>query len=114
MSYSPKGGSGYGGQSRRGSGIGKRFGRGQNRNVNQEYTLGGDGLNRGSLADYGWKAVLPEEQRHQALTASIKAEGFASTQLKLVTLRGMTGVPQIDNVIEADLAWLGNGEPKLE
>ena len=113
VSYQPRGGSNYGGQRHGSSGIGKRFGRGkQNNNFNRDF-VGGDGMAKGSLRDYGYVATAPDEQRQQALLDCVKAEGFGATSAKLQTIMGLTGVPEVDSVIQLDLEWLHNGQPKL-
>jgi hypothetical protein len=113
MSYPPRGGSNYGGQRRGSFGLGKRFGKGnQNKNFNRDF-VGGEGMPTGSLRDYGYVATAPDEQRQQALLDCVKAEGFGATAGKLQVLIGLTGVPEVDSVIQLDLEWLHNGQPKL-
>lgn len=68
---------------------------------------------QGSLKDYGYVATAPDEQRQQALLDCVKAEGFGATSAKLQVIMGLTGVPQIDAVMQRDLEWLQNGQPKL-
>lgn len=108
LGYRARGGVGYGNLKR--SGSGGRFGRGSRRGFVDGYAGAGYPL---GLVDYGYRADLADEDRQAALMACVRSEGFGATVLRLETLAGATGVPEIDRVIQGDVDWLRSGEAQL-